>query len=52
MLASPVPTQTIRGSDGATATSPMAADGALSNIGAQVVPSFSVFHSPPDAEAA
>ena len=51
MLCSPVPTQTTFWSDGARAMSPMAAVTMFSKIGVQVVPSFSVFQTPPEAEA-
>src|SRR5262249_4486233 len=50
-LASPVPTQTICGFDGATATSPMHWVLCWSNTGVQVRPSLVVFHSPPLAAA-
>ncbi len=51
MFASPVPTHTMSGLDGATAIAPMAVDGSSSKMGAQLVPSFSLFHTPPDAVA-
>ncbi len=51
MLASPVPTQTMFWSDGARAMSPMAVETWFSKTGAQVVPSFSVFQTPPEAVA-
>ncbi len=51
MLCSPVPTQTMCGSEGATAMSPTAAVASCSKMGVQVVPSFSVFQTPPEAEA-
>ena len=51
MLCSPVPTQTMFGSDGARAMSPTAAVAMFSKTGVQVVPSFSVFQTPPEAEA-
>src|SRR5437870_3654449 len=50
-LASPVPTQTTSGFDGATATSPRATVSWLSKTGFQVVPLLTVFHSPPEAVA-
>ena len=52
MFASPVPTQMISGFDGAMAISPIDDVLCLSNIGSHVVPPFSVFHTPPDADAA
>ena len=48
-LASPVPTQTTLGSEGATATAPMEATGCLSKTGAKVAPAFTVFQTPPVA---
>ena len=51
MFASPVPYQMMFGSDGATSTLPPCTDAACSKIGSKVWPSFSVFHSPPDAVA-
>ena len=51
MLCSPVPTQIVFWSDGARAMSPMAAVAWFSKMGVQVVPSFSVFQTPPEAEA-
>src|SRR5262249_38486192 len=51
-LASPVPTQTTSGFEGATATSPMETVSYWSKTGVQVVPLLTVFHRPPDAEAA
>ena len=51
MLASPVPNQTMFGSDGATSTLPPCTDAAWSKLGSNVVPSFSVFHRPPEAVA-
>jgi len=45
---SPVPTQTMRGSDGATATSPIVKVDSRSKIGVQVIPLFSVFHRLPE----
>jgi hypothetical protein len=52
MFASPVPTQTISGFDGATVTSPIDVVAAWSKTGAHVTPSLSVFQSPPVAVAA
>ena len=46
-LFSPVPTQTMFGSDGATATSPMEQVVSLSNWFSNVVPLLTVFSSPP-----
>ena len=46
MFASPVPTQTMSGLDGATAMSPMLVDGMCSKIACHVVPSSSVFQTP------
>src|SRR5687768_4092076 len=51
LFASPLPTQTMSGFEGATATSPSEMLDAWSQTGAHVVPAFSVFHSPPVAEA-
>jgi hypothetical protein len=51
LFASPVPTHTISGFDGATATSPIDMLDWLSKIGSNVVPPFVVFQSPPDADA-
>src|SRR5487761_2073058 len=48
--ASPVPAQTILGSDGATASAPMACTGSLSNTGPKLWPPSTDFHTPPDAE--
>src|SRR5438067_1965749 len=48
---SPVPTQTMEGSDGATATAPMVELVSLSKTGSQVVPPLIVFITPPDAVA-
>src|SRR5687768_9993599 len=50
-FASPVPTQTISGLDGATATAPSATTACRSNCGVQLVPLLIVFHNPPDAVA-
>ena len=52
MFASPVPTQTMFGFDGASVTSPSDVVAPWSNAGAHVTPSLSVFHSPPVAVAA
>src|SRR3990172_841005 len=49
MNVSPVPAQTILGSEGATAREPMAETGSLSNTGFQVSPASSVFQMPPEA---
>src|SRR5436189_2695899 len=49
LLGSPVPTQTIDGSDGAIAISPIVDTPSLSKIGSQVVPLLVVFHTPPEA---
>src|SRR5205807_1247391 len=49
LLGSPVPTQTIDGSDGAIAISPIVDTPSLSKIGSQVVPLLVVFHTPPGA---
>ena len=46
MFASPVPTQTMSGFDGATAMSPMLVDGMCSKIACHVAPSSSVFQTP------
>src|SRR5262245_46837986 len=50
-LASPVPTQTTSGLEGATATSPIETVLWLSKIGVQVMPLLTVFQRPPDAVA-
>ena len=50
--ASPVPAQTTFGSDGATASAPIAATGMLSDTGTQRPPPSVVFHTPPDAAPA
>src|SRR5260370_16188077 len=50
-LASPVPTQTTSGLDGATATAPSDTVASWSNTGVQLVPLLTVFHRPPDAVA-
>ena len=47
--ASPVPAQTWFGSDGATASAPIACAGCLSKTGENVLPSSVDFHTPPDA---
>src|SRR5512140_3537040 len=47
MFASPVPTHTTSGLDGATVTSPIVADAACSKMGVQLMPSLLVFHTPP-----
>ena len=50
MFASPVPYQMMFGLDGATVdVAALRSDAACSKIGSKVTPSFSVFHSPPDA---
>ena len=46
---SPAPTHTTDGSFGSRATQPVEYDPSPSNRGVQVVPSFTVFHTPPDA---
>jgi hypothetical protein len=50
--ASPVPAQTIVGSDGATAIAPIAVTGRLSETGTQRMPPSVVFQTPPDAAPA
>ena len=50
-LASPVPTQTMSGFDGATATAPRLTVASRSKTGVQVVPLLVVFHRPPEAVA-
>ena len=52
MLASPVPTQTTSGLDGATAMSPMLVDAMCSNTACHVLPWSSVFQTPLVAYAA
>ena len=47
MSASPEPTYTTRGSEGATASAPIDAIGWPSKIGSQVRPAFSLSHTPP-----
>jgi hypothetical protein len=49
LFASPVPTHTIDGSEGATVTSPIVDVGWSSNTGSHVVPPFVVLNTPPDA---
>src|SRR5215468_9499381 len=49
LLGSPEPTQTMEGSEGAIAMSPMVETPSLSNTGSQVVPLFTVFQTPPEA---
>src|SRR5215467_11482737 len=49
LLGSPVPTQTIEGSDGAMAMSPIVDTPSLSKTGSQVVPLLVVFQTPPEA---
>jgi hypothetical protein len=44
---SPVPTYTVVGSDGATATAPTEATCTSSKTGFHVLPAFVVFHTPP-----
>ena len=46
---SPVPAQTVLGSDGAMARAPMEETGWSSKIGSQWVPPSDVFQIPPDA---
>ena len=48
-VASPVPTQTTRGSDGATATAPTEKTPASFIRGEKVAPAFVVFQRPPVA---
>src|SRR5947209_20491934 len=47
--ASPVPTHTVDGLDGATANAPIACTGMLSDTGRKVEPLSVDFHTPPDA---
>ena len=47
--ASPVPIQTVDGLDGATESAPIAWTGRLSEIGRNVAPLSTDFHTPPDA---
>ena len=49
LLASPVPIQTMSGSDGATVTSPIELTCSSSNNDCQVVPRLVVFHRFPEA---
>ena len=49
---SPVPTQTMSGLDGATATAPTEPVRTESNTGAHVTPAFVDFQTPPVAVAA
>src|SRR5262245_32665772 len=51
ILASPVPTQTTSGFDGATATAPKHSVDCWSKTGVQFFPSSVVFHKPPVAAA-
>src|SRR5215470_13500679 len=48
--ASPLPTQTVFGSDGSMAIEPIDCTDCLSKTGLKVVPPSSDFHTPPDAE--
>src|ERR1700682_6381183 len=48
-LLSPVPTHTTEESFGSSATQPIEYDPSPSNTGVQVVPSFTVFQTPPEA---
>src|SRR5580692_6328367 len=48
-LLSPEPTHTTEESFGSSATHPIEYDPSPSNTGVHVVPSFTVFHTPPDA---
>src|SRR6266478_4203781 len=50
-LASPVPTQTTDGFEGATATAPRETVSSWSKTGFQAVPLLTVFQSPPEAVA-
>ncbi len=52
MLASPVPAQTMFGSDPATARSPIDIVGMSSKMGSQVVPALTVLKMPPVAAPA
>ena len=52
MLASPEPTQTTLGSDGATAIEPIDETASLSKTGFHFEPPLTDFHTPPDAVAA
>ena len=49
ILPSPVPAQTMFGSDAATASEPIDCTGWLSNIGCQLTPPSVVLQMPPDA---
>src|SRR6266571_3580740 len=49
LLASPEPTHTMEGSDGARVMSPIVGTLSLSKSASQVVPAFVVFHTPPEA---
>src|ERR1041384_7686170 len=49
LFGSPVPTQTMLGSEGAMQMSPIDVDPCSSKIGSKVVPAFVVFHTPPVA---
>src|SRR5438132_5069696 len=51
LLFSPVPTQTVKGFFGSSAIAPIEYEPSRSNTGVHVVPSFTVFQTPPDAEA-
>ena len=50
MSASPVPTYTMLGFDGATAIAPIDAIGCESKMGVQVRPALTDFHTPPPTE--
>ena len=50
MLASPVPIQTVLGSDSETARSPVESVGKSLFRHSQVIPEFSVFQTPPVAD--
>src|SRR5690349_25132398 len=52
LLASPVPTQTTSGFDGATSTAPTVPARTESKTGVQVTPAFVVFQTPPVAAPA
>src|SRR5215469_753435 len=49
LFGSPLPTQTMEGSDGAMAISPAVETPSLSKTGSQVVPLLMVFQTPPEA---
>src|SRR5437899_13084916 len=51
LLFSPVPTQTVSGFFGSSAMAPIEYEPSRSKTGVHVVPSFTVFQTPPDAEA-